>query len=390
MTAEALGEALDWSESGWPDFTMYHPIFTAAPEAAIYGALVPRDAARAVFDTGPAEAFGPEAARYGLDRDLDPAEQTTREAMQMAAHCDALPEEMLPGMVAVQRLRDAVLARAVIRAMDETGGPVAVITGNGHARRDWGVPAVLAEVAPDLDVWVLGQTEDGPPAGGRVRHGQIRPRRRAPRPLRRVSVAARALARAPPAPYCQRGPGRNAHAHLETHSSDHRRRHRGVQIARPHPAAARARRGGDAGADAGRHRVRHAACRSRRWPGASVFSDLFDLTDEAEMGHIELSRSADLIVVAPATADLMAKMAQGHADDLASTLLLATDTPVLLAPAMNVRMWQHAATQRNIETLIGDGIGFVGPNEGDMACGEHGPGRMAEVPEIWRPSRRRW
>lgn len=164
--AEALAEALDWAESGWPDFTMYHPIFTAAPEAAIYGALVPRDAARAVFDTGPAEAFGPEAARYGLDRDLDPAEQTTREAMQMAAHCDALPEEMLPGMVAVQRLRDAMLARAVIRALEETGGPVAVITGNGHARRDWGVPAVLAEVAPDLDVWVLGQTEDGRPLEG--------------------------------------------------------------------------------------------------------------------------------------------------------------------------------------------------------------------------------
>ncbi|WP_272008718.1 bifunctional phosphopantothenoylcysteine decarboxylase/phosphopantothenate--cysteine ligase CoaBC [Roseovarius sp. ZX-A-9] len=116
--------------------------------------------------------------------------------------------------------------------------------------------------------------------------------------------------------------------------------------------------------------------------GHKLFQDLFDLTDEAEMGHIELSRSADLIVVAPATADLMAKMAQGHADDLASTLLLATDTPVLIAPAMNVRMWQHAATQRNIAVLRGDGIGFVGPNEGDMACGEHGPGRMAEPLEI--------
>ncbi len=116
--------------------------------------------------------------------------------------------------------------------------------------------------------------------------------------------------------------------------------------------------------------------------GRKVFSDLFDLTDEAEMGHIELSRSADLIVVAPATADLMAKMAHGHADDLASTLLLATDTPVLLAPAMNVRMWQHPATQRNIATLKADGIGFVGPDVGDMACGEHGPGRMAEVPQI--------
>ncbi len=116
--------------------------------------------------------------------------------------------------------------------------------------------------------------------------------------------------------------------------------------------------------------------------GEKVFGDLFDLTDEAEMGHIELSRSADLIVVAPATADLMAKMAGGQADDLASTLLLATDTPVLVAPAMNVRMWQHAATQRNIATLNADGIGFVGPNEGDMACGEFGPGRMAEPLEI--------
>ena len=116
--------------------------------------------------------------------------------------------------------------------------------------------------------------------------------------------------------------------------------------------------------------------------GQKVFRDLFDLTDEAEMGHIELSRSADLIVVAPATADLMAKMAQGHADDLASTLLLATDTPILLAPAMNVRMWEHAATQRNIKTLKGDGVSFVGPNEGDMACGEYGPGRMAEPMEI--------
>src|SRR6056297_746166 len=116
--------------------------------------------------------------------------------------------------------------------------------------------------------------------------------------------------------------------------------------------------------------------------GRKVYSDLFDLTDEAEMGHIELSRSADLIVVAPATADLMAKMAGGHADDLAATLLLATDTPVLLAPAMNVRMWEHKATQRNIATLEADGIGLVGPDAGSMACGEYGPGRMAEVPRI--------
>lgn len=113
-----------------------------------------------------------------------------------------------------------------------------------------------------------------------------------------------------------------------------------------------------------------------------VYQDLFDLTDEAEMGHIELSRSADLIVVAPATANLMAKMAQGIADDLASTLLLATDTQVLVAPAMNVRMWDHPATQRNIATLRADGVSFVGPNEGEMACGEFGPGRMSEPREI--------
>ncbi|MEM6896137.1 MAG: bifunctional phosphopantothenoylcysteine decarboxylase/phosphopantothenate--cysteine ligase CoaBC [Pseudomonadota bacterium] len=116
--------------------------------------------------------------------------------------------------------------------------------------------------------------------------------------------------------------------------------------------------------------------------GAKVYRDLFDLTDEAEMGHIELSRSADLVLVAPASADLMAKMAAGLANDLASTLLLATDTPVMVAPAMNVRMWDHAATQRNIATLKADGIAFVGPNEGDMACGEYGPGRMAEPLEI--------
>ncbi len=116
--------------------------------------------------------------------------------------------------------------------------------------------------------------------------------------------------------------------------------------------------------------------------GNKVFRELFDLGDEAEMGHIQLSRVADLVVVAPATADLMAKMASGLANDLASTLLLATDTPVMIVPAMNVRMWEHAATQRNLVTLRDDGITVLGPNEGDMACGEHGPGRMSEPMEI--------
>ena len=116
--------------------------------------------------------------------------------------------------------------------------------------------------------------------------------------------------------------------------------------------------------------------------GEKVYRELFDLTDEAEMGHIRLSRSADLIVVAPATADLMGKMAVGLANDLASTILMATDTPVLCAPAMNTRMWDHPATRRNLVQLRSDGIRFVGPNEGDMACGEFGPGRMSEPLEI--------
>ncbi|HUE63919.1 MAG TPA: bifunctional phosphopantothenoylcysteine decarboxylase/phosphopantothenate--cysteine ligase CoaBC [Rhizomicrobium sp.] len=116
--------------------------------------------------------------------------------------------------------------------------------------------------------------------------------------------------------------------------------------------------------------------------GERVYSDLFSLTDEAEMGHIQLSRSADLVVVAPATADLMAKMANGLANDLASTALLATDKKVLMAPAMNVRMWESASVRRNRVVLEKDGVLFVGPNDGEMACGEFGPGRMAEPLEI--------
>ena len=113
-----------------------------------------------------------------------------------------------------------------------------------------------------------------------------------------------------------------------------------------------------------------------------VYTNLFDLKDEVEMGHIQLSREADLVVVAPATADLLAKMAAGIADDLATTLLLATDKPVLAAPAMNVRMWLHAATRRNIATLRGDGVTVMEPDEGEMACGEYGPGRLPEPSAI--------
>ncbi len=116
--------------------------------------------------------------------------------------------------------------------------------------------------------------------------------------------------------------------------------------------------------------------------GEKCFTDLFDLDDEADMGHIQLSRSADLVVVCPATADLMAKAAGGLANDLASTALLATDKPVLMVPAMNVRMWGHPATQRNIETLRADGVAVMDPDDGAMACGEFGPGRLPEVPVV--------
>ena len=113
-----------------------------------------------------------------------------------------------------------------------------------------------------------------------------------------------------------------------------------------------------------------------------VHTSLWDLKDEVEMGHIELSRAADMVLVCPATADLLAKMAAGIADDLATTLLLATDKPVVVAPAMNVRMWQHAATKRNVAQLQADGVQLIDPDEGEMACGEFGPGRLPEPTAI--------
>jgi phosphopantothenoylcysteine decarboxylase/phosphopantothenate--cysteine ligase len=115
---------------------------------------------------------------------------------------------------------------------------------------------------------------------------------------------------------------------------------------------------------------------------SQVHSSLWELKDEVEIGHIQLSRAADFVLVCPATADLLAKMAAGIADDLATTLLLATDKPVVVAPAMNVRMWQHAATQRNVAQLAADGVRIIGPVEGDMACGEFGPGRLPEPTDI--------
>ncbi|MCC5955506.1 MAG: ChaN family lipoprotein [Natronohydrobacter sp.] len=156
---DTLAALLDWDNSGWPDFAMYYPILKAAPQAAIYGAALPRDAARASLQDGIAAHFPGDPARFGLDTPLDPDDQATREAHQARAHCDALPEHLLPGMVAIQRLRDALLAEAALRAHTETGGPVVVITGTEHARTDIGAPLKLARAAPDLTQLSIGQFE---------------------------------------------------------------------------------------------------------------------------------------------------------------------------------------------------------------------------------------
>ena len=160
----ALAEALEWEASGWPDFTLYHPIFLAAPAARVYGAAFDREAIVGTAKGGAARMFGPDAARFGLAEPLAEADLADRVAEQAEAHCGALPPGMLPGMVEVQRLRDAGLARAALKALEETGGPVAVITGNGHARTDRGLPAALAVAAPEVTILTLGQFE-APPEG---------------------------------------------------------------------------------------------------------------------------------------------------------------------------------------------------------------------------------
>lgn len=159
----ALGAALGWADSGWPDFALYAPIFAAAPQAALYGAALPRPEIRRILaDPGGGVAgFGEDAARFGLTQALPPVQQQQREAEQARAHCNALPQDLLPQMVTAQRLRDAALARAALRALAETGGPVVVIAGSGHTRRDWGAPALLARAAPDVALTSLGQGETG-------------------------------------------------------------------------------------------------------------------------------------------------------------------------------------------------------------------------------------
>ncbi len=165
-TADAgrLAAALGWEALGWPDFAIYHPVFVAAGEAVHLGAALPGPDVRRAYEAGAAAVFGQDAAAFGLGP-LDPADQAAREAEQAAAHCGALPQEMLPGMVEVQRLRDAAFARTALAAFDAQGGPVVVITGTGHARRDRGVPAAIGAARPEVRVWALGQFEAEPEAG---------------------------------------------------------------------------------------------------------------------------------------------------------------------------------------------------------------------------------
>jgi uncharacterized iron-regulated protein len=162
-SAEELGAALNWTGSGWPEFAIYYPIFQAAPSARIYGAAIPREQARAVFENPLDAVFAGDPARFGLDTPLPEAEQAARETLQAEAHCNALPANLLPGMVAAQRLRDSELARVAETALHETGGPVVVITGTGHARRDWGAPAALGRAAPEITSLALGQYEIAAP-----------------------------------------------------------------------------------------------------------------------------------------------------------------------------------------------------------------------------------
>jgi uncharacterized iron-regulated protein len=162
--ADAVALAVDWAASGWPDFALYHPLLLAAPEARHLGAGVPREAARRAFGTPLAQVFGDGAARFGLDDDLPEAEAAARLADLMESHCNALPADILPGMLAAQRLRDGELARVALAALEVSGGPVVVITGNGHARTDWGVPALIARAAPEVSVLSVGQLEGQPEA----------------------------------------------------------------------------------------------------------------------------------------------------------------------------------------------------------------------------------
>ncbi|WP_298859754.1 ChaN family lipoprotein [uncultured Sulfitobacter sp.] len=159
-----LDALIGWSETAWPSFEMYYPIFAAAPEAIIYGAGLTRSDLEGLLERPLGEYRI--AAKFGFERPVDKAEQTARETLQAEAHCSALPEDLLPMMVDAQRFRDIWLADAALRALERTGGPVVIVTGNGHARTDWGMPALVAYAAPEITVFTLAQGEDGSDVGG--------------------------------------------------------------------------------------------------------------------------------------------------------------------------------------------------------------------------------
>lgn len=165
--AQAMAAALKWDGTGWPDYSLYHPVFAASGTARIYGAALDRALVRRAITDGAATVFGAEAVTFGLSAPLPSVEQSAREADQMSAHCHALPLAMLPGMVEAQRLRDAAFARTALTALQDTGGPVVIITGSGHADRLRGIPAALAVASPDVAVFSIGQMEgdagDAPP-----------------------------------------------------------------------------------------------------------------------------------------------------------------------------------------------------------------------------------
>ncbi|NDW53102.1 ChaN family lipoprotein [Aliiroseovarius sp. PrR006] len=165
LAADPAAFADRWAETGWPDFQMYLPIFLVH-DGPIIGAAVPREVARATYADGVVAHFQGDSVAYGLTEALPEDQQNQRIELQFQAHCEAMPREMMGGMIEVQRLRDATLAAGVVQAVADTGGPVVVITGNGHARRDWGVPAYLARIAPELRVISVGQGEDGVPPEG--------------------------------------------------------------------------------------------------------------------------------------------------------------------------------------------------------------------------------
>lgn len=154
-----LGDRIGWEAAGWPDYAIYQPVFAALGAAHVMGAAAPRETVRAAFEAGAAAVFGAEAGRFGLDTPLAPAQQALREDVQFDAHCQAMPREMMAGMVEAQRLRDAQFSLVALTALKTYGAPVVVITGNGHARRDWGMPFVIGQAAPDVQVHAVGLTD---------------------------------------------------------------------------------------------------------------------------------------------------------------------------------------------------------------------------------------